>query len=74
MLRCPSQILLMYSSKFISNTHRLSFTVPTHNILSMVSVREANADGLVDEENIRFLVPRVGIDDDIMDIVHPART
>ena len=44
----------------------------TYHRLSILGVREADTNGLVDEENVRVFVPRVGIEGDVMDVVHSA--
>ena len=49
------------------------FREVTYNILSVVSIRKADADGLVNEEDIRILVPGVGIVRDVVNIIHSAR-
>ena len=45
----------------------------THDRLAVFSIGEADADGLVNEEDIRILVPGVGVVRDIVDIIHSAR-
>lgn len=52
----------------------MSHRATTHDIFSIVSVREANTDRLVNEENIRILVPRIGVEGDVMNTIDPAGT
>ena len=68
--RCLIRSALRSSSGY---SWRLSRGV-THNILSVVCVREAYADGLVDEEDIGILVPGVRVEGDVVYILDPTRT
>lgn len=45
----------------------------TYNILSIVGVGETDPDGLIDEEDVRVLVPRVRIESHIVGVMYCAR-
>ena len=50
-----------------------SETTITYYLFTIVGIRKADADGLVNEEDIRILVPGVGIVRDVVNIIHSAR-
>jgi hypothetical protein len=37
----------------------------TYNIFTVVSIRKTGTDGLINEEHVRVLIPRIRIEDDI---------
>ena len=46
----------------------------TYDGLSVVCIREADADRLVNEEDVRVLVPGVRVERDVVNVVDPAGT
>ena len=51
---------------------RITIRIRTHHIFSVVSVREAHADWLVDEKDVRLLVPRIWVECNVMDVIDAA--
>ena len=46
----------------------------TYNIFAIIRVRKADADRLIDEKDIRLLIPRVWVEGDVVRVVHHAGT
>lgn len=53
---------------------RISVSMGTCHIFSMIRIGEAYTNWLVDEKYVRLLIPRIRVESHIMDIIDPART
>lgn len=71
-MSCAASSVVPYSRAQQQNG--VNWELCTHNSLVVISVREPDADRLVDEEDVRIVVPGVPVVDSAGGVVHPART